>query len=286
MHHPFHRILAGILLAAGLAATASARNDKLLLPIEQALRTSGTRALVSADLPLRFGSASATGADLMGGTSVHAVADPYGQIVNGYTNQRRQLPDEVVCLNAFRKALVELQTKARAAGATAVVGIVSNYNGVDMDSPSAYECHIGHTRGVVDLRGQFARGALPSRHAMVNAPALSAPLPGSEAVAVAPAAAQPPHIASGFAAIDDLDAIPYLSERGRRDYAEFLKKVMPRAFAIAPNGFYWYSNGLKPADPTQPSDPVERALMMCERNAKQPCKLYAVNNAVVWRKEP
>lgn len=286
MHHLFHRIVAGVLLAAGLAGTAHARNDKLLLPIEQAMRTNGTRALVSDDVPLRFGKMSANGAELMGGTSVHGVADPYGQIVNGYTNQRRQLPDEVVCLNAFRKALVELQTKARAAGADAVVGIVSNYNGVEMDSPSAYECHIGHTRGVVDLRGQFARGGVPPRSAMVNAPAMTQPLPGGDTTAMAPGAAQPAHIASGFAAIDDLDAIPYLSERGRKDYAEFLKRGMPRAFAIASNGAYWYSNGLKPADASQPSDPIERALTNCERTAKQPCKLYAVNGAVVWRKEP
>jgi hypothetical protein len=33
-------------------------------------------------------------------------------------------------------------------------------------------------------------------------------------------------------------------------------------------------------------DPGERALLMCERAAHAPCKLYAVNGAVVWTKDP
>jgi hypothetical protein len=39
---------------------------------------------------------------------------------------------------------------------------------------------------------------------------------------------------------------------------------------------------VKPREPGLPTDPSERALLMCERSAKQPCKLYAVNHAVVW----
>ena len=34
-----------------------------------------------------------------------------------------------------------------------------------------------------------------------------------------------------------------------------------------------------------PTDPAERAVTGCERAAQMPCKLYAVNRAVVWTKE-
>ena len=97
---------------------------------------------------------------------------------------------------------------------------------------------------------------------------------------------QPAPLATGFAAIDDVDAVPYLTERGRKVYQEWLKYPLPRAFAIAPNGYFWQTATTRPKDPDMPVDPSERALLGCERAAKRPCKLYAVNNAVVWVKEP
>lgn len=142
-----------------------------------------------------------------------------------------------------------------------------------------------------------------------EAPALTAPVVSAAApTAAAPAAAapatavvdepkpvpvvatpspsdQPARIASGFAAIDDVDAIPYLSDRGRQGYREWLVKGTPRAFALAPNGSWASAWGLKPLDASAPTDPAERALRNCSRNSSAPCKLYAVNNAVVWVKE-
>lgn len=102
------------------------------------------------------------------------------------------------------------------------------------------------------------------------------------------AANQPAPIArtaSGFANVDDIDAIPYLGDRGREKYREWLAKPTPRAFAVATDGHFGYAWSLKPSDETLPSDPSERALLGCERLAKQACKLYAVNGAVVWVKD-
>jgi hypothetical protein len=96
------------------------------------------------------------------------------------------------------------------------------------------------------------------------------------------AAAQPPRIASGFAAIDDIDAIPYISDRGRKQYGEWLGWSTPRAFAISPRGTFYATSGLQPREPGLPTDPSERALLLCERNAGMPCRLYAVNGSVVW----
>jgi hypothetical protein len=150
---------------------------------------------------------------------------------------------------------------------------------------------------VAELAGETPQTAVAKGRAQPSDPARSpavsiTPAAAAAAVAITPAAdrsaadaGQPSHIASGFAAIDDLDAIPYLSDRGRRDYSEWLKQATPRAFAIAPNGYYWYTSGLRPREASLPTDPVERALLLCERNAKRPCKLYAVNHSVVWKPE-
>lgn len=275
------RLLGAALLLA-VAGAASARNDKLLLPIEGALSNQGTRQVLARDLPLRFGSASAQGLDVLTTVQVHAVVDPWGNS-SPYQTRRERLGDAQVCLLAFRKALVDLQQRARSVGGAAISGIVSYYNAVEMDSNAVYECHVGHTRAVVDLRGQVVRAA-PVAMAPVVAPPIAAP--AATVPAPAPqAAAQPSRIASGYAAIDDVDALPYLSDRGRQAYREYLASPTPKAFAISTQGHWWSAVSLQGRDPTLPSDPTERALAGCERSARQACKLYAVNGSVVWVKD-
>ncbi|MDB5859562.1 MAG: putative Dienelactone hydrolase [Ramlibacter sp.] len=277
-HSAARWLLAAVLLLA--AGIASARNDRLLLPIEPALRSPGTRALLAGDIALRFGAASAS-ANEAGFVTVHAVADPFGPPNGGGARVRRA--DEVVCLDAFRKALMDLQQRARTQGATAVVGIVGNYNNVVMDSPQVYECHIGHSRGVVDLKGVVSRGAQPVMAPPVPQYAPQQPVAAAPQAAQ-PAPAQPARIASGFAAIDDVDAIPYLSDRGRQHYRDWLAFPTPKAYAISATGYFFGAAGLRPQDSTLPTDPVERAVVGCERAARVQCKLYAVNRSVVWTK--
>lgn len=293
------RTTATLLAATAIAAVAGgawARNDRLLLPIEPALRSNESRTVLAADMPLRFGKVSAQGAQTVGGASVQAVADPFGPIDNNNGGRRLRRPDEIVCQEAFRRALAMLQARGRAVDASAVVGIVSNTGNLEMDSPSTYECRIGHSRGVVDLKGAFvlsataAAAAWPAEAAAPVAPVapVAASVPPVLATPLVPVAAppvQPRHIASGFAAIDDIDAIPFLNDRGRSEYRQWLTWSTPRAFALSNKGAFYATSGLEPKDASLPSDPSQRALLMCERAAKAPCKLYAVNGAVVWTRE-
>jgi hypothetical protein len=77
-----------------------------------------------------------------------------------------------------------------------------------------------------------------------------------------------------FAATDDVDAVPYLAQRGRDEYRSFLTKSLPRAFAISASGAWsWAEDG---------DDPVQSALVNCSKISRAPCKLYAVDNDVVW----
>lgn len=81
-----------------------------------------------------------------------------------------------------------------------------------------------------------------------------------------------------YAAIDDAAAVPFLNVNAREQYRSFLAKSTPRAFAISASGAWsWAEEG---------DDPVEQALFNCQKNSSQPCKLYAVDNHVVWDQAP
>jgi hypothetical protein len=122
------------------------------------------------------------------------------------------------------------------------------------------------------------------------APAAASAPPAVVPVVARPAdlapALQPRALASGYAPIDDVDAIPYISDRGRDSYREWLGRPTPRAFALSSAGHWAATWGLSPADPAAPRDPSERAMSLCQQRSKGlPCKLYAINGAVVWTKE-
>jgi dienelactone hydrolase len=80
--------------------------------------------------------------------------------------------------------------------------------------------------------------------------------------------------ATNFAKLDDVDAVPFLSENGRKAYREYLTKMTPRAFAVSPTGAWtWAEEG---------EDPDSRALATCSAKSNQPCKLYSIDDHVVW----
>jgi len=81
--------------------------------------------------------------------------------------------------------------------------------------------------------------------------------------------------ASGFAAIEDMDKVPLISDAGRQEYRRFLAARLPRAMALSPDGraWAWNAGGF---------DAVNLALSRCAQRSNQTCKLYAVDNDVVW----
>lgn len=80
---------------------------------------------------------------------------------------------------------------------------------------------------------------------------------------------------AGAAAIDDVDVVPYLNEKGRQGYRRFLAMKKPRAFVIAPNGSWSASSG---------KDPASGALQACGKT-NEGCRVYAVDDEVVWAQE-
>jgi hypothetical protein len=114
---------------------------------------------------------------------------------------------------------------------------------------------------------------LPQRHAQAKA---------AQAVAGGAAAAAP---AADFARIDDIDKLPFATERMRERYRYFLTRPLPRAFVISEGGDWRLASGAQSADPQAPGAPAERALRECEKARTGRCIVYAIDDRVVWRPE-
>jgi len=96
-------------------------------------------------------------------------------------------------------------------------------------------------------------------------------MPTREVYAVAE---PPPQRPTHYASLEDIDAVPFVPQRGREQYREFLKKATPRAFAISSTGSWgWAEEG---------ENTNEKALAACQAASKEPCRLYSVDNDIVW----
>jgi hypothetical protein len=90
---------------------------------------------------------------------------------------------------------------------------------------------------------------------------------------------------AGFAALESVDALPYVRASGREAYAKFLKSATPRAFAIAPNGAFGSAAPREGGGRHRQREfgAIERALERCNQRADGQCHLYAIDERVVWR---
>ncbi|CAG9264782.1 dienelactone hydrolase family protein [Paraburkholderia unamae] len=82
-----------------------------------------------------------------------------------------------------------------------------------------------------------------------------------------------PH-GTGYAQIDSVGAVPFVDQAGRDGYRNFLKQYPSRAFAVSDSGAWSWAEG--------GDNPMAVAIANCEKHSADPCRLYAVNNAVVW----
>ena len=82
--------------------------------------------------------------------------------------------------------------------------------------------------------------------------------------------------ATQFAAVADMQAVPKLSDKGRILYQQWLNKPFPRALAISDQGAL--ARGYGP-------EAMQHALQNCDKLGPHPCRLYAVDDQVVWAKE-
>ena len=179
MNQPRHRARPAVLAIAAvlvaLAPSAQARNVRLMESVPDAIRGTRTHDILGT-LDLRFGSDSAKGAQIVrrdvvvkgvGSTKVDDVGE----------DDRVRPRDHELCARAFEDAMTKLAFAARGARGTAIVGVISNYEGSVFDDPVHYECHVGALKAAVTLRAQIATGTVAP--APSDVPVLSPPQPAT-----------------------------------------------------------------------------------------------------------
>jgi hypothetical protein len=91
--------------------------------------------------------------------------------------------------------------------------------------------------------------------------------------------------ASSYADINDLSKLERYRAGVRAAYQDFLKRPLPRAFALSDNGGSYQAWSRTPRDPADSPDPAVRVIGGCEKFHQSHCKLYAVDRVVVYRPE-
>lgn len=166
-----------------------------------------------------------------------------------------------------------------------VVGAVIDHNsGAAYEYPEMIKVTMGRIVSM-DVPKQPTSGTrdpnIP-RDTPVAAPKpMASPAPAQSVGEIAP---RPAPMATGYAPIEDVDAVPYLGDKGREEYRQWIGRPTPKAFAVGTDGSWFGAWSLKPGDPSHPTDPSERAMLICQQRTKGACALYAVNGAVVWNK--
>jgi serine protease Do len=89
---------------------------------------------------------------------------------------------------------------------------------------------------------------------------------------------------TGFALIEDVSGVEKAGGRCLKTYEEYLTRPFPRAFAVATNGKCTHSWTTTPGKgaASQSPDPAVRALANCEAWHGQGCRIYSIDDAVVW----
>jgi hypothetical protein len=194
---------------------------------------------------------------------------------------KRPLPQGVVS--------VESSTRGAMYGNIILGGVVGAV--IDHNSGAAYE----YPEMIKVVMGRMVAMDVPKqptsgtrdpnipRDRSVATPKPPASPPASQSFATtAPRPVAP--MASGYAPVEDVDAVPYLGDKGRDDYRQWIGRPTPKAFAVGTDGSWFGAWSLKPGDPSHPTDPSERAMLVCQQRTKGACMLYAVNGSVVWNK--
>jgi dienelactone hydrolase len=148
-----------------------------------------------------------------------------------------------------------------------------SYHAFDSTSPVSQRDNVGGTSSGKAMAGGNPLAREASAHELMKFLGqhlgLQSPPDGrTHATAVPP----PSH----FAALEDVTAVPRLSAKGRALYQEWLDKPYPRAVAVSDKGAMARGYG---------SHAMRDAVRNCEKLSAKPCRLYAVDDQVVWKNE-
>jgi len=133
-------------ITSALTDPVAARDDRIMLPIHDALNKQEARARLDRGVRLHFGGG-------FGGP----VAKDLGVWKSNKKTNAFLKDDKKACEWAFLSAVLSLQERARKMGGNAVVNIMSNYRNVPTSSNSQYMCGAGNLMAGVALTGRVVR---------------------------------------------------------------------------------------------------------------------------------
>jgi hypothetical protein len=135
-----------LLAALVLSHPAEARDDRLHLPLRDALSAPAAQAKLDRNIPLYFGN------------QTHPAVE---RIIGDWTSNRKtnafNKPPKTACEWVFLSVALSLQARARQEGGDAVIDIKSEYKGVETVSDSDYVCGSGNVVAGVALKGTVVK---------------------------------------------------------------------------------------------------------------------------------
>ena len=134
------------LLALGAATAAQARNDTLMVPIEDVI------AMGTAD-----GKLDGSVKFYMSGAKTPGVSARLGEDTSNKKTNGVGKDDQTACKWAALSALIAFQDSAKQKGANAVIDLHSFYKRNAVKDPANFECHAGNIMTGVTLKGTYAK---------------------------------------------------------------------------------------------------------------------------------
>jgi len=132
--------------AVAAVAPAQARDNKMMMSIENAMNDNDARNRLGDSVKFYFG------AQKTPAIAKKLSTDQTSQKTNSFGKS-----PEKSCNWAFLSAMLRLQARAKELGADGVVNIVSNYKNVENASETEFECHDGAMMTGVALKGDFVK---------------------------------------------------------------------------------------------------------------------------------
>ncbi|QNP49320.1 excinuclease ATPase subunit [Diaphorobacter aerolatus] len=134
------------LLALGTVTAVHARDDALMVPIEDAIQ-----------MGMADGKLDGSVKFYMSGANTPAVSAKLGEDISNKKTSGVGKDDPTACKWAALSALMAFQESAKQKGANAVIDLHSFYKRNAVKDPVNFECHAGNIMAGVALKGTYAK---------------------------------------------------------------------------------------------------------------------------------
>jgi hypothetical protein len=133
------------LAALAVVSVAHARDERLKMPIKDAMESAEAKDKLGSDVKFFFGA------------DKPKVSQTLGSFTSNKKTNFANKSDEAGCKIAFLSAMIALKDRALREGGNAVFNIHSVYKDGKFESATEYECGAGKIMGGVALRGTVAK---------------------------------------------------------------------------------------------------------------------------------